>query len=47
VIHLFDGVARHLVEAAGRKPAIMDTEISRAQRRILKLLRLSPSDYGR
>ncbi|MFV1963469.1 MAG: IS1634 family transposase, partial [Acidimicrobiia bacterium] len=47
VINLFDGVERHMLEAAGRKPAIMVTEISRAQRRILKLLRISPSDYGR
>jgi transposase len=47
VINLFDGVERHMLQAAGRKPAIMVTEISRAQRRILKLLRLSPADYGR
>jgi len=47
VIHLFDSVERHTLEAAGRKPATMVTELSRAQRRILKLLRLPASDYGR
>lgn len=47
VIDLFEGLERHLLETGRRKPAIMVTEISRAQRRILKLLRLSPSDYGR
>ncbi len=46
VIDLFEGVERHMLEAGRRKPAIMVTEISRAQHRILKLLRLSPSDYG-
>ena len=47
LIDLFDGVERHILEAAGRKPLTMVTELSRAQRRILKLLRMPPSGYGR
>ena len=47
VIDLFDSVERHTLEAAGRRPTTMVTEISRTQRKILKLLRLSASDYGR
>ena len=47
VIDLFEGLKRHLLEAGRRKPAIMVTEISRAQRRILKLLRLArPTTYA-
>jgi len=47
VIDLFDSVERHTLEAAGRRPTTMVTEISRTQRKILKLLRLSASEYGR
>jgi len=47
LIDLFDGVERHTLEAAGRKPLTMVTALSRAQRRILKLLRIPPSGYGR
>jgi len=47
LIDLFDTVERHTLQAGGRKPAIMITELSRVQRGILKLLRLPAAKYGR
>jgi len=47
LIDLFDSIERHTLQAGGRKPVIMVTELSRAQRKLLKLLRLSATEYGR
>jgi transposase len=47
VIDLFEGVERHTLQSGGRKPTVMVTELSRVQRKILKLLRLSAAEYGR
>ena len=46
IIDLFDTVDRHELRAGRRKPTKMVTQLSRVQRKILKLLRLSASDYG-
>ena len=46
LIDLFDTVKRHTLQTRGREPVIMITNLSRAQRKILKLLRLKATDYG-
>jgi hypothetical protein len=47
LIDLFGSIERHALQAGGRKPVIMVTELSRAQRKLLELLRLSATEYGR
>lgn len=47
VIDLFDNVARHTIQTGVRKPQVLVTELSRAQRKTLYLLRLPPTEYGR
>lgn len=46
-IDLFETVQRHTWQAGTGKPTILLTELSQAQRNILKLLRLPTADYGR
>ena len=47
IIDVFEGVERHTLQSGGRKPTVMVTELSRVQRKILKLLRLPAAEYGR
>jgi len=47
VIDLFQMVQRHTLQHHGGTPEIMVTELTRLQRRLLKLLGLSAKDYGR
>ena len=47
VIDLLEPVQRHTLTQGKRPAAVLVTELTRAQRRILNLLRLSPNDYGR
>ena len=46
LIDLFEGVERHTLQIRGRKPTTLVTELSRAQRKVLKLLRLPVTEYG-
>jgi transposase len=46
VIDLFESVQRHTLTQSQRSPEVMVTELTRLQRRLLKLLRLSAKDYG-
>jgi len=46
VIDLFESVQRHTLTHRQRSPEIMVTELTRLQRRLLKLLGLSAKDYG-
>jgi len=47
LIDIFETVERHTWQAGTEKPTILLTELSQAQRKILKLLRLPTADYGR
>jgi len=47
VIDLFETVQRHVLERRGEPAEVMVTELSRLQRRLIKLLRMSAQDYGR
>ena len=47
VFDLFDNVQRHTLSLAGQPPTELLTEFSPLQRKLLKLLRLRPDDYGR
>lgn len=47
VIDLFETVQRHTLEHRGRPIEILLTELTRLQRRLLRLLGLSAKDYGR
>ena len=47
VIDLFESVQRHTLLGRGRAPEIMLTELTRLQRRLLKLLGLTADNYGR
>ena len=47
LIDIFETVQRHTWQAGTEKPTILLTELSQAQRKILKLLRLPTADYGR
>jgi transposase len=47
LIDLFDTVQRHTWQEGAKEPTILTTALSRVQRKILKLLRLAPADYGR
>ena len=46
VFDLFESVQRHTLTHRQRSPEIMVTELTRLQRRLLKLLGLSAKDYG-
>lgn len=46
VIDLFESVQRHTLTHHRRSPEVMVTELTRLQRRLLKLLALSAEDYG-
>jgi len=47
VIDLFESVQRHTLLRRGQPAEIMVTELTRLQRRLLKLLGLTAGDYGR
>jgi transposase len=47
VIDLFDTVQRHTLQRRGRSAEVLITELTRLQRRLLQLLGLQSSDYGR
>jgi len=47
LIDLFEPVQRHTLAVGRQAPVVMVTELSRLQRRLLKLLGLSAKDYGR
>jgi len=47
LIDLFEPVQRHTLAVGKQAPVVMVTELSRLQRRILKLLKLPAKDYGR
>lgn len=47
LIDLFESVQRHTLTHAKRPSEVMVTELTRLQRRLLKLLGLSAKDYGR
>jgi transposase len=47
VIDLFETVQRHTLEHRQQPPEILVTELTRLQRRLLKLIGLSATDYGR
>lgn len=46
VIDLFDSVQRHTLERRGRRQEVMVTELTRLQRKLLKLLGLPVKAYG-
>lgn len=46
LIDLFENVQRHEMEIPGGQPVVLVTELTNLQRRILKLLGLSPDSYG-
>ena len=46
LIDVFENVQRHRLDCPGRNPTVMYTELSKLQRRILKLLGLPATDYG-
>lgn len=47
VIEVFEPVQRHLLLVGDNEPQCLMTELSKLQRQIIKLLGLSPADYGR
>lgn len=47
LIDVFENVQRHRLDCPERNATVMYTELSKLQRRILKLLGLQPTDYGR
>jgi transposase len=47
LIDLFQPIQRHTLAAGKKPPAVMVTELSRLQRKLLKLLGLPAKDYGR
>jgi transposase len=47
LIDLFEPVQRHTLAAGKKAPAVMVTELSRLQRKLLKLLGVPAKDYGR
>jgi hypothetical protein len=47
LIDIFDSVQRHEVHQPGHKPTVTVTELTPLQRRLLRLLRIPASDYGR
>jgi transposase len=47
LIDLFEPIQRHTLTDGRQAPVVMVTELSRLQRRLLKLLGLSAKDYGR
>ena len=47
LIDIFDSVQRHEIHQPGQKPTVTVTELTPLQRRLLRLLRIPASDYGR
>lgn len=47
LIDIFEIVQRHTLHTAGREPMVLATELSPLQRKLLKLLGVPSSDYGR
>jgi transposase len=47
VIDLFESVQRHTLEQRQHSPEVMVTELTRLQRKLLRLIGLSAKDYGR
>ena len=47
VIDLFESVQRHTLEHRQHPAEVLVTELTRLQRKLLKLLGLSAKDYGR
>ena len=47
MIDLFESVQRHTLEHRRQTPETLVTELTRLQRRLLKLLGLTGKDYGR
>jgi transposase len=47
VIDLFETVQQHTLEQRGRPTEVMVTDLTRLQRKLLKLIGLSAKDYGR
>jgi transposase len=47
LIDLFEPIQRHTLAAGKKAPVVMVTELSRLQRKLLKLLGLPAKDYGR
>ena len=47
VIDLFESVQRHALEHRQQPVEVLVTELNRLQRKILKLIGISPKDYGR
>jgi transposase len=46
VLDLFEGVQRHVLTLPGREPEVMRTRLSPLQKQLLKLLGISPENYG-
>ena len=47
LIDVFENVQRHRLDCPGKTSTVMDTELSKLQRRLLKLIGLTAADYGR
>lgn len=47
LIDVFENVQRHVLDVPGQNSTVMYTELSKLQRRLLKLLGLPAADYGR
>ena len=47
MIDLFESVQRHTLEHRRQPPEVMVTELTRLQRKLLKLIGLPAKDYGR
>ena len=47
VIEVFEPIQRHVLLLGDNEPQCLVTEVTNLQRQILKLLGLSPADYGR
>jgi hypothetical protein len=47
VIEAFEPIQRHLLIAGDDEPQCLVTELTTLQRQIIRLLGLSPADYGR
>jgi hypothetical protein len=46
LIDLFDPIQRHEIVRRGEPTVVMVTELTRLQRRLLRLLGIDPSTYG-
>ena len=47
VMDLFESVQRHALVQGQRPPEVLITELTRLQRKLLRLLGLSAKDYGK